>query len=101
MELEWNISKVQVLSKAGESDVISQVTWELTATEDDKYAKRNGIQQLDTTDLSGFTSFEDVTQEQLATWVQNAMGSEFNKLKLILNQELDNIMTDIHEEDIG
>jgi len=101
MELEWNISKVQVLSKAGESDVVSQVTWDLTATEGDKYAKRNGIQQLDTTDLSGFTSFEDVTQEQLATWVQNAMGSEFNRLKLILNQELDNIMTDIHEEDIS
>ena len=101
MELEWIISKAEVLNKLDQTKVISSVEWKLTATSGDNVAVRNGVQQLDTTDLSGFTSFADVTQNQLATWVQDAMGSKHNDLKLDLIRELDHTMTDIHNEDIG
>ena len=100
MELEWIINKGEVLSKAGKTQVISSVEWQLTAREGEKYAVRKGIQQLDTTNLSGFTSFTDVTQNQLITWVQDAMGNKYNDLKLDLIRELDHIMTDIAKENI-
>ena len=101
MDFEWEISKAEVLDKGGETKVISYVDWQLTARDGEKYAIRKGKQQLDTTDLSGFTSFDDVTQEQLATWVQDAMGADYNKLKLDLINQLDHVMTNIHEEDIS
>ena len=101
MDFEWVISKAEVLDKGGETKVISYVDWQLTARDGEKYAVRKGKQQLDTTNLSSFTSFDDVTQEQLATWLQNAMGSDYNKLKLDLINQLDHVMTNIHEEDIN
>tara|TARA_R110000772_G_scaffold36553_1_gene87450 strand:- start:342 stop:647 length:306 start_codon:yes stop_codon:yes gene_type:complete len=101
MELQWTINKGEVLSKAGETQVISSVEWQLTARDGEKYAERKGTQQLDTTNLDGFTSFVDVTQSQLATWVQDAMGDRYNDLKLDLIRELDHTMTDINNEDIG
>jgi len=100
MELEWVINKGEVLNKLGETQVISSVEWQLTARDGEKYAVRTGIQQLDTTDLTGFTSFDEVTQTQLSTWVQNAMGQKYTDLRLDLIRELDHIMTDIHEEEI-
>ena len=100
MDFEWVISKAEVLDKSGETKVISNVEWQLTAKDGEKFAIRKGKQPLDTTNLSGFTSFNDVTQEQLATWVQNAMGSDYNKLKLDLINQLDHVMTNIHEEEI-
>ena len=100
MELEWIINKGEVLNKLGETQVISSVEWQLTARDGEKYAVRTGIQQLDTTDLTGFTSFDEVTQTQLSTWVQNAMGQKYTDLRLDLIRELDHIMTDIHEEEI-
>jgi len=100
MELEWVINKGEVLNKLGETQVISSVEWQLTARDGEKYAVRTGIQQLDTTDLTGFTSFDEVTQTQLSTWVQNAMGQKYTDLRLDLIRELDHIMTDIREEEI-
>jgi hypothetical protein len=100
MELEWVINKGEVLNKLGETQVISSVEWQLTARDGEKHAVRTGIQQLDTTDLTGFTSFDEVTQTQLSTWVQNAMGQKYTDLRLDLIRELDHIMTDIHEEEI-
>lgn len=100
MELEWVINKGEVLNKLGETQVISSVEWQLTARDGEKYVVRTGIQQLDTTDLTGFTSFDEVTQTQLSTWVQNAMGQKYTDLRLDLIRELDHIMTDIHEEEI-
>jgi len=101
MELEWIINKVEVLSKLDQTQVISSVEWRLTAASGENVAVRNGVQQLDTTDLSGFTSFADVTQSQLSTWVQDAMGDKYKELKLDLIRELDHTMTDIHNEDIS
>ena len=101
MELEWIINKAEVLSKLDETQVISSVEWRLTATSGENFAVRNGVQQLDTTDLNNFTSFADVTQSQLSTWVQDAMGDKYNELKLDLIRELDHTMTDIHKEDIS
>tara|TARA_B100000902_G_scaffold338507_1_gene340135 strand:+ start:65 stop:379 length:315 start_codon:yes stop_codon:yes gene_type:complete len=99
MDFTWVIRKAEVLDKLGETKVISNVEWELTAKDGEKFAVRKGKQSLDTTDLSGFTSFDDLTQAQLATWVQNAMGSDYNKLKLDLINQLDHVMTNIHEID--
>lgn len=101
MELQWIINKAEVLNKLDKTKVISSVEWRLTAASGENVAVRNGVQQLDTTDLSGFTSFADVTQSQLSTWVQDAMGDKYKELKLDLIRELDHTMTDIHNEDIS
>lgn len=96
MIFKWTITNVNVLDKAGETKVITSAEWKYKATEGEKYAERTGIQSLSTADLSSFSDFAEVTESQVITWIEAAMGAEqLNSLKLSMNEELDRTMTTI------
>ena len=81
---EWNVNTVDVYpSEGGESNVIYLVHWRLNATDTEVDAEGNpyvasvyGTQSLDTSDLSNFTDFDNVTSSQVQGWVEAAMGEE-------------------------
>ena len=81
---QWNVSTVNVYpSEGGQSSVIHNVHWRLNATDTEVDAKGNpyvasvyGTQSLDTSDLSNFTDFDNVTSSQVQGWVESAMGAE-------------------------
>ena len=81
---EWNVNTVDVYpSEGGESNVIYNVHWRLNATDTEVDAEGNpyvasvyGTQSLDTSDLSNFTDFDNVTSSQVQGWVEAAMGAE-------------------------
>ena len=81
---EWNVNTVDVYpSEEGHSNVIYLVHWRLNATDTEVDAKGNpyvasvyGTQSLDTSDLSNFTDFDNVTSSQVQGWVEAAMGEE-------------------------
>ena len=81
---EWNVNTVDVYPSEGdESNVIYNVHWRLNATDTEVDAKGNpyvasvyGAQSLDTSDLSNFTDFDNVTSSQVQGWVEAAMGAE-------------------------
>ena len=66
-----------------ESDVVYNVHWRLTAEDDANQdadgnnwtASSYGTQALDTSDLSDFTAFADLTSSDVQGWVETAMGS--------------------------
>lgn len=74
----WNTKTVDVYPTYDEhSDVIFNVHWYLTGTdENDITASVYGTQQLDTSDLSDFTSFDDVTEAKCTEWTKTSMGAE-------------------------
>jgi len=81
---EWNVNTVDVYpSEEGHSNVIYNVHWRLNATDTEVDARGNpyaagvyGTQSLDTSDLSNFTDFDNVTSSQVQGWVEAAMGEE-------------------------
>ena len=81
----WNVSTVDTYPTLdGNADVVYNVHWRLTAEDDANQdadgnnwtATTYGTQSVDTSDLSSFTSFADLTSSDVQGWVETAMGSD-------------------------
>ena len=81
----WNVSTVDTYpTKDSKSDVVHNVHWRLTATDDanndadgnPQTASVYGSQGLDTSDLSSFTAFADLTASDVQGWVEAALGAD-------------------------
>jgi len=73
----WDVSTVDTYPTLdGNADVVYNVHWRLNAEDGDYLASSYGTQSLDTSDLSNFTSFADVTSDMVKGWVIDAMGEE-------------------------
>jgi len=94
----WNVSTVDTYpTKDSKSDVVHNVHWILTATDDtNKDSEGNnwtasvyGSQSVDTSDLSSFTAFADLTASDVQGWVEAALGAdEVTELKAGLDAEI-------------
>ena len=82
---EWNVSTVDTYpTKDSKSDVVHNVHWRLTATDDTNKdsdgnnwtAEIYGSQAVDTSDLSSFTAFADLTASDVQGWVEAALGAD-------------------------
>ena len=82
---EWDVSTVDTYpTKDSKSDVVHNVHWRLTATDDtNKDSEGNnwtadayGSQAVDTSDLSSFKAFADLTASDVQGWVETALGAD-------------------------
>ena len=104
---EWNVSTVDTYpTKDSKSDVVHNVHWRLTATDDSnttKDAEGNdvpvtsesfGTQKLDTSDLSSFKEFADLKTSDVQGWVEAALGAdEITAMKSRLDANIAAIIT--------
>jgi hypothetical protein len=81
----WNVSTVDTYPTLdGNTDVVYSVHWRLNAEDDANQdadgnnwtATSYGTQSVDTSDLSSFTSFADLSASDVQGWVEAAMGEE-------------------------
>ena len=81
----WNVSTVDTYpTHNSQSDVVYNVHWRLTATDDTNKdsdgnnwtAEVYGTQVVDTSDLSSFTAFADLTASDVQGWVEAALGAD-------------------------
>mgnify|MGYP003131649497 CR=1 FL=1 len=85
----WNISTVDTYpTHNSQTDVVYNVHWRLNATDDANTiedmdgndipvsANVYGSQSLDTSDLSSFKAFADLTASDVQGWVETALGSD-------------------------
>ena len=71
-------------TKSGKSNVVYNVHWILTATDDtNKDSDGNnwtssfyGTQMLDTSDLSNFKNWSSLTNSDVQAWVESGLGSD-------------------------
>ena len=84
-------------AKSGKSNVVHNVHWQLTATDDtNKDSDGNnwtsscyGSQSLDTSDLSNFKNWSSLTSSDVQAWVEAALGSDtVTKMKSSLDDEI-------------
>ena len=80
----WDVSTVDVYpTDEGQTNVIYNVHWRLNAVDTQVDAEGNpytasvyGTQVLDTSDLSDFIDFDNVTSAEVQGWTESAMGEE-------------------------
>ena len=94
----WDVSTVDTYpTKDSNSDVVYNVHWRLTATDDTNKdsdgnnwtATSYGSQGLDTDDISSFTAFADLTSSDVQGWVEAALGAdEVTALKANLDAQI-------------
>jgi hypothetical protein len=90
----WDTKTVDTYpTKSGESDVIFKVWWNLHGVDDttEKNAAYavTGAVNLDTSDLSSFTAFADVTESDVDGWVQAEIGADqINAYKSVIESEI-------------
>jgi len=84
----WDVKTVDVKEIDSNADTVFNVHWRLTGTDDTNTVKDSegnnipatasvyGTQPLDTSDLSGFTAFADLTASDVQGWVEAAMGAD-------------------------
>ena len=80
----WDCKTVDVYPTSGDNaNVVYNVHWRLTGVSDQLDENGNpysssaiGTQTLNTEEIVSFVPFEELTNEQVVTWVQEAMGTE-------------------------
>ena len=84
----WDVSTVDTYpTKDSKSDVVWNVHWRLKATDDTNKETIDGVevnitsdvygsQVLDTSDLSSFKAFADLTASDVQGWVETALGAD-------------------------
>jgi len=81
----WNVSTVDTYPTLdSNADVIYNVHWKLTGTDDANddsdgnalTADTYGTQPLDTSNISSFTAFASVNATTVQGWVETAMGAD-------------------------
>tara|TARA_R110002012_G_scaffold186248_2_gene352938 strand:- start:15 stop:359 length:345 start_codon:yes stop_codon:yes gene_type:complete len=82
---EWDVKTVDTYpTKDSKSDVVYNVHWRLTATDDTnndangnpQTATSYGSESLDTSDLSSFTAFASLDAATVQGWVEAALTSD-------------------------
>jgi hypothetical protein len=104
---EWDVKTVDTYpTKDSKSDVVYNVHWRLTATDDtntvsdgmggtvNASATVYGSQGLDTSDLSSFTEFADLTVSDVQGWVEAALTADtVNDIKDSLDSTIEELVT--------
>ena len=78
---DWNCKTVDAyVEQGGNDDVVYNVHWRVTGTKEDGGEQYTytaiGTQTLDTSEITDFIPFDEVTNAQVVTWTQDAMGAE-------------------------
>ena len=104
----WDVKTVDVKEIDGKTDTVFNVHWRLQAEDDANTVKDDfgndvpvstsvyGTQSLDTSDLSNFTAFADLTTSDVQGWVEAAMGEdEVQTKKDNLDAQIDKLVNPI------
>jgi hypothetical protein len=102
----WDVKTVDTKTIDSNADTVFNVHWRLIATDDTNTVKDMlgddipasasvyGTQGLDTSDLSSFTAFADLTASDVQGWVEAAMTADtVTKMKAGLDATIAELVT--------
>jgi len=77
-----------------ESDVVYNVHWRVTGSDGTNESTVIGTQTIETSDLSTFTAFADITHDDMIAWTKAAIGTErVSELEANLDTQLTELAT--------
>jgi hypothetical protein len=95
---DWNCKTVDAYPQDGDyTDVVYNVHWIVTGTSDSEgvtySATSIGTQVLDTSGITDFIPFDELTNEQAVSWTKSAMGQEqVDSIQAGIQSEIDNLI---------
>ena len=98
----WNCKTVDCYPEQdNEADVVYNVHWIVTGTSDQlnpegvAYSATNiGTQTLDTSQITNFIPFEDLTNDEVVAWTKAAMGTEqVTEIETSIQSQIDSLIT--------
>ena len=96
-EITWRVTQCDRYTnhaESGNDDVIFNLHWDCVAVEGGHTARHYGSLSLNLDDLSDFTSYADVTEEQVMGWLQDGLGEEGTQItEEAVQSALDNLLT--------
>ena len=93
-----NCKTVDAYPKDGDyTDVVYNVHWIVTGTSDSEgvtySATSIGTQILDTSEITDFIPFDELTNEQVVSWTKSTMGEEqVDGIEAGIQSEIDNLI---------
>ena len=98
----WNCKTVDCYPEQdNEADVVYNVHWIVTGVSDqvdskgDAYSATNiGTQSLDTSQITNFIPFDQLTNDEVVAWTKGAMGDEqVASIEASIQSQIDNLIT--------
>ena len=98
----WNCKTVDCYPEQdNEADVVYNVHWIVTGTSDqvdskgDPYSATNiGTQSLDTSQITNFIPFDQLTNDEVVAWTKGAMGDEqVAQIEASIQSQIDSLIT--------
>ena len=98
----WNCKTVDCYPEQdNEADVVYNVHWIVTGTSDQldpqgsPYSATNiGTQTLDTSQITNFIPFDQLTNDEVVAWTKGAMGDEqVASIEASIQSQIDNLIT--------
>ena len=99
---DWNCRTVDCYpEKYSEADVVYNVHWIVTGTSDQlnpegaAYSATNiGTQSLDTSQITNFIPFDQLTNDEVVAWTKGAMGAEqVTQIESSIQSQIDSLIT--------
>ena len=97
----WDCKTVDAYPTDGEyTDVVYNVHWRVTGTSDqidpqgNPYTATNiGTQVLDTSSITDFIPFEDLTNDEVVQWTKSTMGAEqVTSIEASIESQIENLI---------
>jgi len=94
MGITWSVNQMdRHVRHEDNDDVVYNLHWDCVAEQDDMTHRIYGSQSLDLEDLNDFTSYSDLTEEQVMGWLMTALDVE--ELETKCQAGLDNKLTPV------
>jgi hypothetical protein len=99
---EWNCKTVDCYPEQNnEADVVYNVHWVVTGVSDEVDSEGNpysatkiGTQTLDTSQITNFIPFDQLTNDEVVAWTQGAMGEEqVANIETSIQNQIDKLIT--------
>jgi hypothetical protein len=92
----WTVDSLDCIPSTidNKTNVISCVHWRVNAVDDTPEANKAtiyGTQDLNTDNITDFTPYKDIKEEDIISWVKNSMGEEVD----IIEKRLESIINDL------
>ncbi len=98
----WNCKTVDCYPEQdNEADVVYNVHWIVTGVSDEVDSKGNpysatniGTQTLDTSQITNFIPFDQLTNDEVVAWTKGAMGEEqVDSIEASIQSQIDSLIT--------
>jgi hypothetical protein len=90
---QWNITALECKPEfENKTNVVVTAHWRLNATDGINNTDVHGTQNFSLNENSSFTSFSDLTKEQVINWIEDAMGNDaVTELKHRLDKQIQSL----------